>query len=190
MDALGFDIPAEASFVGSLALAILVLFIQTKTPAAMLPRFVFRNSVGRMLLIFFSVFTFKDVILEGGVVSALAAFAENKTALFCLFTLLPLLTGMLTGFMAGFVGSSLPLLLGLMDQMGLGEQRLIWLTMALICGNLGQMISPLHVCFAVTADFFHVPFAAMWRKIVAPSLLQCLMGFVYTGLLYFFGARA
>lgn len=187
--AMGLDLPAEASFIGSLCAAVLTVFIQTKTPLSVLPRLLFKRQVARMLLIIFAIFAFKDVIVTARVVDSLAGFADSKLALLALFVLLPIMSGILTGLMAGFVGAAFPLLLSLLAQMNLHDERLTWLMLALVAGNLGQMISPLHTCLVVTTEFFRIPFASMWRKVATPACIQFLLAVSYVALLHAFGIR-
>ena len=106
-----------------------------------------------------------------------------------LFVFLPMLTGVLTGLMAGFVGAAFPLLLSLLGQMQLQDERLSWIMLALVAGNLGQMTSPVHTCFVVTSEFFRVPFAAMWRSVAAPATIQFGLAVAYVAVLHAFGAK-
>ncbi len=186
---LGFDLPAEGSFIVSLSAAVVTVFWQNKTPVSVLPKLLFKKQVAWMLLIIFAIFAFKDVIVAAKVVESLAGFAESKPALLALFVFLPLLTGVLTGLMAGFVGAAFPLLLSLLSQMQLQDERLSWIMLALVAGNLGQMTSPVHTCFVVTSEFFRVPFATMWRNVATPATIQFGLAVAYVAVLHAFGAK-
>jgi hypothetical protein len=190
MDVMGLDFPSETAFIGSLTAGVFTTFLQSGTSLQRLPALLLQKSIGRMLLLIAAIFFFKDMLIAADAVRSLSAFAQSKAALFCLFLVLPFISGVLTGLLAGIVGASFPLLLSLMEQQGLGDDRLIWLSLALVAGNLGQMVSPLHSCFIMTADFFRVSIFSLWRKVLAPSLLTFLLSMTYVALLCAVGARA
>lgn len=175
----------EKSFLCSLLSAVAVACTQTRLPLRRLPPLLFSRGTLRMVLLIYAIYAFKDVILNAGVINSLAGVAASPPALLCFFFLLPLVSGFLTGMMAGFVGASFPLLIGLLNQMDLADDRLTWIIFALAAGNLGQMASPLHSCFIVTVEFFHTHLLRIWRRVVIPSLSQFFIACLYIAFLHF-----
>lgn len=172
MDAGGLQAPAEVAFCGSLLTAIIILMAQTRTRPRVLPALIFRPHILHMLLIIYAIYCFKDILIAARVIDSLTVLAKGGAALLALFVILPFISAILTGLMAGFVGASFPLLIGLLHQAGLYEERLSWIIIALVAGNFGQMLSPLHTCMVVTIEFFRVPFLHLWRMILFPAIAQ------------------
>ena len=97
----------------------------------------------------------------------------------------PALVGMVAGITMAFVGAAFPLMLGLLDQLGMRDQAMAWAMLALVSGFAGVMASPLHICFVMTCQYFGVDLARSWRAVALPCL--ALMGF---GVAWFFVLRA
>jgi hypothetical protein len=84
---------------------------------------------------------------------------------------------MVSGITVAFVGSTFPLLLGIIDTLGIQEQMIPYLVLASFAGFTGVLVSPLHICFILTCRFFRVDVARAWRKLVLPSLVFAVCGF-------------
>jgi integral membrane protein (TIGR00529 family) len=183
--ALGINAPGGSPFVLSFFLAAMTALFQDKVPLASLPSLMFRPHVGKMLALILMVFVFKEIVMEAKVAEAIAA-ASGKGALLALLLALPAIMGGLTGIMLGFVGTSLPLLMGLIIQAGLYEERLCWVMLALFAGHVGQMVTPTHSCYLVTLEFFKVRFTDTWRPVFVASMAYLALCCAYTAALYHF----
>jgi hypothetical protein len=79
---------------------------------------------------------------------------------------IPLLAGLLTGLAAGAFGVSFPVILPLLvaTEMNMGSVAL-----AYTGGFLGVLLSPLHLCFSLTRDYFGADWGPNYRWL-APSV--------------------
>jgi integral membrane protein (TIGR00529 family) len=182
--------PSQAAFIASLACALTVAIFQgrgrmSKPLAAVALN---KNILGLVLLVFV-IYVFKNVIVSSGIVAQLSGISQSRALMYSLFILLPMLCGMLTGVMVGYVGASFPILLGILNEAGLQEQALPLVVVAMVSGNVGQLATPLHVCMAVTLDYFKVQFVEIWRSLVPPLLVQITYGVLWSLALFFMGAR-
>lgn len=141
-----------------------------------------RKSLGILALVA-TVFIFKNVLGQSGIMDSLGGLARNPVTLFLACTLLPLLAGMLTGVLVALVGISFPLLLTMLQQADLWADRLPWLTLAIMFGNIGQMLSPVHVCLVVTCRFFNVGLGGILRRLVLPCLILAATALTWFGVL-------
>ena len=91
--------------------------------------------------------------------------------------------GLIAGINVAFVGATFPLLLGLLDQLGMNGQIIPYLMLGQFSGYAGIMLSPLHICFLLTCQYFHVEIGATWRKLAVPGLLILFCGVGYFQLL-------
>ncbi len=182
----GLELSAGTSFIASFLTATLTAAAQGGLGPFVLLRLFLNRRIAKMLALIFAIFAFKEILIEAQVVNALAAvISGSSSALLVLFVTLPVMAGILTGLMLGFVGTAFPLLVALLAQMDLYPERLSWMVLALIAGNFGQMLSPLHSCFLVTLEFFKTGLSEVWGTVAAAALVQFILAALYTAALYF-----
>lgn len=172
-------IPSETGVLAGLALAILWTMVQNRVPASRLPALLTQKSLLSMLAVVGAIFVFKDVLAGTGAVEQTAAMAGGPAALALAAVFLPFLVGMVSGITMAFVGATFPLLLGLLSQLGLEDQKMAYVTMGMFSGFTGVMVSPLHICFVLTCQFFGVDLARAWKRVVWPCALVLAFGLAY-----------
>ena len=103
--------------------------------------------------------------------AALTLFADMEAiglpALAMLVTL-PFIIGFATGFSMAFVGVTLPLLTPYMIlDSGVSSYTLL---LAYTSGIVGVLMSPLHLCLVLSAEYFKASLARMYRYLLPPLL--------------------
>jgi hypothetical protein len=74
---------------------------------------------------------------------------------------IPLVLGLATGYGPATFGISMPLLLPfIITSSGLQWQALL---VAFVSGSLGQMLSPAHLCFCLSAEYFKSSLGRVYR---------------------------
>ena len=139
-----------------------------------------------MIFVIVAIFIFKDIMQAAGVVDEMAAAAGGGAALFASAVFLPFFVGMVAGINVAFVGSTFPLLIGVLTMLGMQAQLIPYLILASFAGFTGVMVSPIHICFILTCEFFGCDLARTWRKLVVPCMLLLLSG---VGVFYFWLTR-
>lgn len=129
-----------------------------------------------MILVIVAIFVFKDVMQAAGVVDDMARSAGGQAALFASAVFLPFFVGMVAGINVAFVGSTFPLLIGVLNMLGMQDQLIPYLVLATFSGFTGVMVSPIHICFILTCEFFGCDLARTWRKLVLPSVIFFFSG--------------
>jgi integral membrane protein (TIGR00529 family) len=119
---------------------------------------------------------FKIILEKSGMVGALMGMGSADMALILAAVILPALVTLVTGLLMASVGVTVPLLLALLPE---GEPVLPWLALSLSSGFTGHLISPLHICFVLSCEYFKVDFAASWRRVPAPASIFGLAGVGY-----------
>jgi integral membrane protein (TIGR00529 family) len=175
----GHGISMEWGVVVALALAVVVLVRQEGVRTGTVLRQTFSVHVVKMLFVIVAVFIFKEAMQAADVVTALANALGGEGALWTCAVVLPFLVGFVSGITLGFVGATFPLFLGVLAQNGMQDQAFSYVILALFSGYSGILASPLHICFALTCEYFHVPVAKAWRKLLLPSLLFLFLGVGY-----------
>jgi hypothetical protein len=129
-----------------------------------------RGSVWSMLLLVTSVMVFQYIL---GEVKAASAIAEElrqlNVPLIVVVAALPFVAGAVTGLAVGFVGTSFPIVLPLMIVLAGDGSTRAFVALAYAFGHIGQMVSPLHLCYIVSNRYFSTPFAPVYR-IIMPAI--------------------
>ncbi|QGY38718.1 DUF401 family protein [Pseudodesulfovibrio cashew] len=173
----------EWGVIAALAGGVACVMLQnTQLGLAFLRDVLTRKSVWSMLFVVMAIFVFKDVMQAAGVVQEMSRTAGGGAALFAAAIFLPFLVGMVAGINVAFVGATFPLLLGLLDTLGMQSQTIAYLILATFAGFTGVMVSPIHICFILTCQYFECDLGRTWRKLVLPCSAFLLFG---VGLFWF-----
>ncbi|MBU0910820.1 MAG: DUF401 family protein, partial [Proteobacteria bacterium] len=170
------SVPFEWGVIAALFVAVVCVMVQNRLGGAFLFDVLTKKSLRTMLFVIAAIFIFKDIMQAAGVVDAMALSAGDGIALFAASVFLPFLVGMVSGINVAFVGATFPLLLGLLDALNLRELMIPYLVLASFAGFTGVMISPIHICFILTCEFFGADLARAWRRLVAPCCCFALTG--------------
>ncbi|MGE4297935.1 MAG: DUF401 family protein [Desulfovibrionaceae bacterium] len=169
----------ELGVVAALAAAVIVCAAQNSFPVRRLGALFVSKHLMRMLYVIVAIFIFKEILQNTGAIAELARLAGGGAALVASAVILPYLAGMVGGIAVGFVGATFPLILGMLDQLGLQHQTLAYLVLGMFSGLAGVMTSPLHICFILTCQYFNVGLGRAWRKIMTPSAIVLAVGVAY-----------
>ena len=172
-------VPFEWGVLAALGAAIVVLLAQNGFSLAAVRQTLTNRHLYSMLLVVTAIFVFKETMEAAGVVRELAALTGGGVALFASAVFLPFLVGAISGINVAFVGATFPLLLGVLDSLGMQDQTLPYLVLAHFFGFTGVMISPIHICFILTCQYFRVELGRVWRRLVVPCTLLALAGSGY-----------
>lgn len=171
MTVLAPDLPFELGIMAALLLAIGCALVQNRVGPGFVAGVLKDRELYRLVALVVSVLVFKDVLQASGAVEQLATVASGPWALFALTLGLPFLVGLISGITVAFVGATFPIILGVLHNIGAGDQLLPYLTLGLFAGFTGVMISPLHVCFILSCQFFGTDLGPAWRRLVLPCTL-------------------
>ena len=123
----------------------------------------------RMLLLLYAVMLYKATIESSGTAYALISDMESiGLPAVAILVALPFLMGFATGIATAFVGISFPLLLPFI--MPGGELNSYALLLAYTSGEVGLLLSPVHLCFVLSAEYFKANLAKVYRYTLPPLL--------------------
>lgn len=166
----------EWGVITALVLAIACIMIQNKLGGGFVFSVLNKKSLWVMLMVISAIFIFKDIMQAAGIVEAMASSAGGRVALFAAAVFLPFLVGMVAGINVAFVGATFPLLIGLLYSLGMEDQMIPYLILGSFSGFTGVMISPIHICFVLTCNYFETDLAGAWRRMVVPSICFGMSG--------------
>jgi hypothetical protein len=176
LDGFAPNISFEWGVISALIGAIVCVMVQNQLGLGFIFTVLKKRSLWTMLMVIAAIFIFKDVMQAAGIVEAMAESAGGGVALFAAAVFLPFLVGMVAGINVAFVGATFPLLIGLLHSLGMADQLVPYLILGSFSGFTGVMISPIHICFVLTCNYFETDLARAWRRLVAPSICFGLSG--------------
>lgn len=115
-----------------------------------------------VIVIVFGTMLFKFTMENSGAVAHLSQyFRDMGIPILPILFILPFISGILTGLTVGFVGSTFPLLLSLAGGSHINE-----ITFAFASGFVGVLLSPVHLCFVLTREYFKADIAGIYKKTI------------------------
>jgi len=159
-----FRISPAISLCGS----VLVLYgVLRYTPAMIIKNL--RGSISlKALFLVIGIMAFKEVLgITGALDGVSSFFASSGLPVHLVLILIPFLAGIMTGLTVGYIGITFPLLLPLMgDPISPGLVAL-----AFASGFAGVMLSPVHLCYVLTCEYFKTDVARVYHRLLIPSAL-------------------
>jgi integral membrane protein (TIGR00529 family) len=142
------------------------------------PAMIFRNlrdSVsGKALFLVIGIMIFQEVLQVTGALAGISGFfSASLMPVHLLLFLIPFIAGVMTGLTVGYVGITFPLLLPLM---GGASPSPALVALAFGSGFAGVMLSPVHLCYVLTCEYFHADIAKVYHRLILPSI--CVMAAV------------
>ena len=113
-----------------------------------------------VILLIAGAMIFEEIMGASGAVANLSRFFESAgIPLAPLLFVLPFVSGLLTGLSVGFVSATFPLILSLP-----AGHMLPNISFAYAAGFLGVLLSPVHVCFILSREYFNADMWLMYKK--------------------------
>ncbi|QGP91452.1 hypothetical protein MGLY_07850 [Neomoorella glycerini] len=120
----------------------------------------------KTLLMVWGVMLFKEVLVDTRAVDGLTSLlAMLPVPGFMIFGLISFLVGMLTGLTVAYVGIAFPIVMAAAG----GQMNLPLTVFIFIAGFTGNMLTPMHLCLALTVDFFKADLRKVLRMMVGPE---------------------
>lgn len=157
---LGFGLELALSLVVAIVLAAVVHRMSPRTLGGLLRRSL---SPGTALLVF-SIMIFKQIVLASGAADTLSAtLTAWDIAPVVTTTAVPFVMGLFTGLTISMVGIGFPLLLPFISG---SEVYLNYAVLAFGAGFIGVLLSPMHLCLALTREYFHAKWAGLYQLLL------------------------
>jgi len=165
-----FALPGALAILPGLLAALIWVALSNHLPADRIrASFLDRGSVPLLLLI-------AAIMIFQGVLKESQAALQIRSELFAyripislVMMILPFLAGFITGIAVGFVGTSFPLIIPLFPENSLAGY-LSSAALAFTFGFMGMMLSPVHLCFLVTKDYYGASLLKSYRYLLLPAL--------------------
>ena len=153
----------------SLGGAVLTLYlVQRYTPGMIIKNL--RESVSaKALFLVIGIMIFQEILRVTGALDGISTFfASSGLPVHLVLILIPFVAGVMTGLTVGYVGITFPLLLPLMGSAAPSPGLV---ALAFASGFAGVMLSPVHLCYILTCEYFQVDIARVYHRLFIPSAL-------------------
>ena len=134
----------------------------------------------KMLYMVAGIFIFKGVLSDSQAVDGISSeLIALKVPLLIIIALLPFMVGMIAGIGIAFVGSTFPILIPMIHSMGQSQHMMSYIMLAMVCGFVGVLLSPLHLCLILSNAYFQTKLSAVYRHLWFPciGLVLSAMGY-------------
>jgi integral membrane protein (TIGR00529 family) len=111
-------------------------------------------------------------------------FLDAGIPIVAVMMVMPMVAGLVTGIAVGFVGVSFPLIFGLLPEGAPLSTVAATTSFAYAFGYMGMMLSPIHICFVVTNEYFNTRLARAYRYVLGPAAVILLTSLALAGLYY------
>jgi uncharacterized protein len=154
----------------NMLLALAAASLLTQVFAKMSPRArwdVLRQSLSpKIILLTAAIMVFKRTLEASGVLDAVVrAFPPHGAMAYLLLFVAPFAVALLTGVNQAYVAITFPLFLPII---GAGQPDMVLLLFAYVSGFCGILLSPAHLCFALTADYFKAEMHDVYKILAFP----------------------
>jgi integral membrane protein (TIGR00529 family) len=138
-------------------------------------RIIWKSISLKTLFLIASVMVFKRILEVSGALNSLtSAFHPEGASAYLLLFAVPFL-GLLTGVNHAYVGISFPILLPIF---GPQNPDMVLVMFAYVSGFFGILISPAHLCLALTLEYFKADLRGVYRILILPSVVIFLAAFL------------
>jgi integral membrane protein (TIGR00529 family) len=157
---------ARLNMLLSLAIASVLTQVASRFPLRERWDIIRRGFSLKIVLLTAALMIFKRVLEASGALdSVVRAFPPHGLGAYLLLFAAPFLVALLTGVNQAFVGITFPLLIPIIGE---GKPDMVLLMFAYVSGFCGILLSPAHLCLALTADYFKAELRDVYKILLVP----------------------
>jgi integral membrane protein (TIGR00529 family) len=180
----GVTVAKELGLIFCLCAAILWVWLRNNFAGHQIRAMLLDKHLLKMLYMVAGIFIFKGVLSDSQAVDGISnELMALKIPLLIIIALLPFMVGMISGIGIAFVGSTFPILIPMIHSMGQSQHMMSYIMLAMVCGFVGVLLSPLHLCLILSNTYFQTKLSAVYRYLWFPCIGLVLAAFGYFGLL-------
>jgi uncharacterized protein len=163
-------VSGAVSILPALLAAIVWVCRVNHLPGAKIQSAFMDRTILPMLYLVLAIMVFQGTLTESQAVMKIRdELAENNVPLILVIALMPFLSGFITGIAVGFVGLSFPLVIPMFPPSPFFDY-MACAALAFTFGYMGMMLSPVHLCFLVTKDFYRASLLKSYPRLLLSAL--------------------
>ena len=169
----------------SVSIVLIPMLIYTKDyrPQILMP--LIKGAVQwKTLLMVFTLMIFKEMLMNSGAMASLPKLlGHSPIPFFLAMAVFAYFVNMLTGMNLATMAICLPVAI----VAGSGSISLAMTTLIIVTSFAGGILTPMHLCLPITAQYFKADMSTLIRKLVPPSIALAISAVCYYILLAHFG---
>jgi len=155
----------------------LILFLSfNKNLIKILPKTIIEIKPIKLIFLVSAILFFGTIVKDAKIAVQLFQNLKNTPAEILLITI-PFFVGLLTGISIGFVSISFPILMPFLIQNNIINYP--HLLLAYSFGFLGVMLSPSHLCFVITANYFKTTLLKLYPQLLKVAITNIVLATIY-----------
>ena len=160
--------PPGSSLIAGLVVSLVLAAAANRVSIGRVLAMFARRDVLSLLGLVLGIMAFQGLMKDSGAVAAI----QHELRLYgiptlAMVVLLPFISGLVTGLAVGQVATSMPVVVPLISHLS-GMDYLAHGILAFTAGTLGMMLSPLHLCFLLSRDYFKCSLSACYPYLYGP----------------------
>ena len=180
-----FPISKEIGLILALCMAIAWVWYQNRTSKKQILSTLVNPKLLNMMYMIVGILIFKGILTDSRAAAAISQeLMQMRIPLVLITVVLPLLVGMSGGIVIAFVGSTLPILVPMIHSMGQGSFLPAYVMLILVSGFTGVMLSPMHLCFLLSNQYFGVTLGSVYRHLWKPCASLVAAAMIYFWILH------
>ena len=181
----GFPISKEIGLILALCMAIAWVWHQNRTSKKQILSMLTNPQLLNMMYMIAGILIFKGILTDSHAAAAISQeLIQMHIPLVLIAVVLPFLVGMSGGIVIAFVGSTLPILVPMIQTLGQAQFLPAYVMLILVSGFTGVMLSPMHLCFLLSNEYFGVTLRSVYRYLWKPCASLVAAGMVYFWVLH------
>jgi len=169
------SVARELGLIAALCIAVAVVWRRNAFSRAAIVENLKNPQIYQMSYLIGAILIFKGVLQDSGAVNSVSnELISANVPLVLIAVLLPLIVGLITGIAVAFAGIAIPILIPLIETSPEAGATLPYVTVILISGMVGVLLSPLHLCLLLSNEFFAAPMGAVYRHFFHLCLILAL----------------
>ncbi|MCJ7833571.1 MAG: DUF401 family protein [Deltaproteobacteria bacterium] len=182
---VNINLPGAVSILPGLLASTIWVCLVNRIAFKQLTAAVYDRNIFSIVFLVVAIMIFQGIMKDSrAVVDIRNELMAYRIPILLVIVIMPFLSGLITGIGIGFVGTSFPLIIPLFPVSSLFV-FLSHAALAFVFGFMGMMLSPVHLCFLVTKDYFKANLLGSYRLILKPVLSVLTVAVVF-----FFISRA
>ena len=180
-----FPISKEIGLILALAAAIFWVWYQNGSSKKQILTTLINPQLLNMMYMIIGILVFKGILTDSHAAADISReLIRMHIPLVLIVVVLPLVVGMSGGIVIAFVGSTLPILVPMIQSLGEGPFLPAYVMLILVSGFAGVMLSPMHLCFLLSNQYFGVSLGSVYRHLWKPCAWLVAAAMVYFWILY------
>ena len=180
-----FPISKEIGLILALCMAIAWVWYQNRTSKKQILSTLVNPKLLNMMYMIVGILIFKGILTDSRAAAAISQeLIQMHIPLVLITVMLPLLVGMSGGIVIAFVGSTLPILVPMIQSLGQAPFLPAYVMLILVSGFTGVMLSPMHLCFLLSNQYFGVTLGSVYRHLWKPCASLVAAAMIYFWILH------